>query len=106
MSFKENTNDIRNSKVFDLARLLKKKKLIIDIYDPLITEKIKNKNFNFIKDNKFKKKYHAIFFAVPHKKIIKTLPKISKFLHKNSFIFDFKNAISAKSFYGKEILKF
>jgi len=106
LSFKENTNDIRNSKVFDLARLLKKKKLIIDIYDPLITEKIKNKNFNFIKDNKFKKKYHAIFFAVPHKKIIKTLPKISKFLHKNSFIFDFKNAISAKSFYGKEILKF
>jgi UDP-N-acetyl-D-galactosamine dehydrogenase len=106
LSFKENTNDIRNSKVFDLARLLKKKKLIIDIYDPLIAEKIKNKNFNFIKDNKFKKKYHAIFFAVPHKKIIKTLPKISKFLHKNSFIFDFKNAISAKSFYGKEILKF
>ena len=40
--------NLRNSKVFDLAKYLRKKGSNVDIYDPLIDEKIENKNFKFL----------------------------------------------------------
>ena len=106
LSFKENTNDIRNSKVFDLAKYLKKKGSNVDIYDPLIDQKIENRNFKFFNSFNLKRKYHGVFFAVPHKIIIENLNKILKLTYKNSIIFDLKNILKSSKFSNKNILKF
>ncbi len=106
LSFKENTNDIRNSKVFDLAKYLRKKGSNVDIYDPLIDEKIENKNFKFLNCFNLNKKYHGIFFAVPHNIIVKNFNRILKSTYKNSIIFDLKNILKNSKFSKKNILKF
>ena len=47
LTFKENTNDTRDSKVFDIINILKKKKVNIFTYDPNLTKSdLKNKNIN------------------------------------------------------------
>lgn len=106
LSFKENTNDIRNSKVFDLAKYLKKKGSNVDIYDPLINKEIKNKNFKFFNCFNLSKKYHGIFFAVPHETIVKNFNKVLKLTYKNSIIFDMKNILKSSKFSSQNILKF
>ena len=56
VTFKENCPDVRNSKVMDLYQYLKKKKVIIDLYDPIANkhefEKLyKTKLINKIREN-------------------------------------------------------
>ena len=68
LSFKSNTNDLRNSKSIDLLLRLKKK-FLIDVYDPLINVKefenqymikvVKSKNINI-------KLYDGIIYSVNH----------------------------------------
>lgn len=67
LSFKENTNDLRNSKNFELLKMLSNK-YKMHYYDPLVSS-IKKTNKNIIK---FKKQpYDVIILAVPHKNIFK-----------------------------------
>ncbi len=94
LTFKEEVNDIRNSKVFDLINYLNNK-FEIEVYDPMVKKKditIIN-NFKFIENlPKIKKKYIGIIFTVGHKKIKKI--GISKFLDLcvlNPIIYDLKN---------------
>ena len=63
-TFKENCADTRNTKVKDVISQLIKKKINIEIFDPLIEN---NNDFNFI-ENPFlnKKKYDCIIAAVSH----------------------------------------
>lgn len=93
-TFKEDCNDIRNSKVFDLFNILKKKHKIVHIYDPNV---IVSELSKLIKQN-FKKKpklnfYDAIIIAVPHKYFIELgLKKIFRFgKNNNSKIYDIKS---------------
>ena len=68
ISFKENVNDIRNSKVIDLCNLIKKKNIRFDVYDPLlsISDKLILSNiFKFTNNIKFKK-YNLVILAVNH----------------------------------------
>ena len=44
----------------------------------------------FLQIKFFLKKFDAIFFAVPHKKIISNIDKIISYLKKNGVIFDLK----------------
>ena len=97
LSFKENTNDIRNSKIFDLCKYLKKKKHLLTVFDPLIEERINDNNFIFTNKIFFRKKFDAIFFAVPHKKIISNIDKIISYLKENGVIFDLKNILNSKN---------
>ncbi len=106
LSFKENTNDIRNSKVFDLAKNLKKKGCNVDIYDPLIEENLTNDHFKLVDMLQLKDKYHGIFLAVAHKKIIKDLDKILKLIYKKSIIFDLKDTLAALKLKNKNIYRF
>lgn len=102
-AFKKNCTDIRNSKIFDLARFLNTHKINVDIYDPWV-KKDKNINdkkyFNFITD--IKKKYDVIILGVGHdifKKFnLKRLNKISK---KQKVIFDIANFLD----YGNSVEK-
>ena len=106
LSFKENTNDIRNSKVFDLAKNLKKKGCNVDIYDPLIEENLTNDHFKLVDMLQLKDKYHGIFLAVAHKKIIRDLDKILKLIYKKSIIFDLKDTLAALKLKNKNIYRF
>jgi UDP-N-acetyl-D-galactosamine dehydrogenase len=80
-TFKEDCNDIRNSKVLDLFNALKKNYKTIHVYDPHV---IKSELDQIIKPY-FRKKpnknfYDAIIIAVPHKFFLELgLKKIFKF---------------------------
>ena len=106
LSFKENTNDIRNSKVFDLAKDLKRKGCNVDIYDPLVEKNFTNNHFKLVDMPKLKSKYHGIFLAVAHKKIVKDLKKILKLIHKKSIIFDLKDTIAPLKLKNNNIYRF
>ena len=88
ITFKENTNDLRNSKYLDLMKILSKK-YSIDAFDPLINDKrLKIKNKLPVKI----KIYDVIIFAVPHKKLLKLLKnKINFLLKKNGIFIDLNN---------------
>ena len=67
LSFKENTNDLRNSKNLELLKMLSKKYKIY-YFDPLVSL-LKKTNKNIVK---FKKQqYDVIILSVPHKNIFK-----------------------------------
>ena len=95
-SFKENCNDIRNSKVLELAEKLNKN-FRLQVYDKIV-------DYNFLKENTkckvIKKisntsKYDAIVIANDHTYIRKLgLKKIKKYLNKNGIIIDLKNSFN------------
>ncbi len=83
VSFKENTNDLRNSKYLDLLNLISKKHKIY-YYDPLV------KNLNHLNKNLVKHKkqiYDVIIFAVPHSKLYSFLNNNLKQILKRDGVF-------------------
>jgi UDP-N-acetyl-D-glucosamine/UDP-N-acetyl-D-galactosamine dehydrogenase len=92
LTFKENCNDLRNSKSEEVIKYLSKYFKKIDISDPYIKNfYINYKNVNFINFNNINfKKYHGILILVSHYKF-KNLKK--KFDFKKQIIFDIKNII-------------
>ena len=95
-SFKENSKDIRNTKVLNLFKILKRKINLVDIYDPIVDVKEIFKKHKIIVKSKIIKKnfYDALILAVPHEKIIKNgKKKIMKYLKKNAYIVDIKKAL-------------
>ena len=101
LTFKEDSNDFRNSKVFNLIDILNKKKHKIFVYDPHLKEDLflfENRGIVIIRDLKHEKIfYDLIMLMVPHKKIInKYLNIFDKLLLKNGKIFDFKNILPYK----------
>ena len=95
-SFKENSKDIRNTKVLDLFKNLKRKINHIDIYDPIVDAKEIFKEHQLILKNQINKKkfYDALILAVPHEKIIKDgKHKILSLLKKDAYIIDIKKAL-------------
>jgi UDP-N-acetyl-D-galactosamine dehydrogenase len=97
VTFKENTNDLRNSKYLELLKLLSKKKQIY-YYDPFVN------NLNNLNNNlkKFKvQKYDVIILTVPHIELLKFLRKnLLKLLNKDGLFIDlhrnYKNSIKKK----------
>ena len=91
-TFKKNCNDIRNSKVFDLAKKIKENFKQLDIYDPWIDIKETKKSFkyNFLK--KIEIKYDVIILAVPHDEF-KSIRNIifKENLKSNHIVYDLKN---------------
>ena len=65
ITYKENCNDIRNSKVHDIFHSLKSYGINVDIHDPLANPEEVYKEYN-IRLKKNPAKYEAIILAVPH----------------------------------------
>ena len=107
ITFKENCEDIRNSRSFDIYKNLSQKKISCFIYDPVANIKEVKKEYNIdlfdIKNLNFK--IDGIIIAVSHRKFDKKLIiKLSKKLRNNSFVFDVKSKFK-KDFYLKNNLK-
>jgi UDP-N-acetyl-D-glucosamine/UDP-N-acetyl-D-galactosamine dehydrogenase len=98
-TYKADCSDLRNSKSFDICKILLKKKCLVDIYEPNI--KILNYNgFKFIKKPK-KNFYNGIIVSVDHKKFKEMgVKKILSFGVKKCKIFDIKSIFSK----GEKIL--
>ena len=93
MSFKENCNDLRNSKVFELVELFKKQSIKIFHSEPYINNlKVDgSKNINFEALKKSNQKFDVIIIAAPHDEFYNSENAIkSKLKDKNSLIFDIK----------------
>ena len=93
MTFKENCKDIRNSKVFDIANLLIKKKHLVHMSDPFVKTASINYMKNFISMKSINKNfYDGIIVAVGHNIFKKMgINSIKKFGITNSIFYDLKN---------------
>ena len=95
LAFKENCNDIRNSKIFDLAKLFIKEGHEVHGFDPLVNTSIPIKKMIFHKSMTKKNFFDIIIISVPHRDFIRLgINKIKSFGKKNSIIFDVKSAFN------------
>ena len=83
VSFKENTNDLRNSKNLELLKILSKN-YSIDFYDPLVKD-IDLKKYNISKIRRIM--YDVVILAVPHNVLLKFLRNNLKVILKKGGIF-------------------
>jgi UDP-N-acetyl-D-galactosamine dehydrogenase len=99
VTFKENCNDLRESKVLDIIKVLQKAKIKLQVYDPIVSKKEFNKYYPTLKIKKISnKKLDALIIAVSHKEFLKLnyyqLKKMMK--KKNSIIMDVKSIFNNK----------
>ena len=99
LTFKENVSDLRNTKVIDLIRSLKRKGHKVDVNDPLAyINDVKKKNLNLTSLSK-KDKYDTIILTVPHNDYKKlNYSFFDKKLNKYGKIFDLKAIWKNKKF--------
>ena len=101
-TFKENCPDIRNSKVFDLYKILKKN-YKVSVYEPVANREDIRKIYKRSATFKINKKYDAILFLVPHRVFITLGYKnFIKYLNKGGLFFDYKYKFNDKQFSYKE----
>ena len=95
-SFKENCNDLRNSKVVDLYHSIKTKVKRADIYDPVV-DQVEAKSIFGKELIKFPKLnfYHGVILVVPHSAVINKGSKfIKSFCKKKHVFFDLKSVFN------------
>ncbi len=97
ITFKENVDDFRNSKIFDLYNYFKKDEYKVSITDPNVDIKEVKKiyDINILNYNKVNLlNFNLIILAVPHKKFKINYDRLTK---KNIIIYDLKNFIRNKN---------
>ena len=99
-TFKDNIPDIRNTKVLQIIKELKKYKINVKIFDSLASKKeAKKKNIQLYDFKDLKKfKYDAIILAVSHDIFLKKINFYNRFFKnkKNKIFIDVKNNYSQK----------
>jgi UDP-N-acetyl-D-galactosamine dehydrogenase len=103
VTFKENCNDLRGSKVLDIIKVLQKSKVKLQVYDPIVSKKHFNKFYPNLKIKKIHKKLDAIIVAVSHKEFLKlNYTKIKNMLKsENSIVMDVKSIFNDKRIKNK-----
>lgn len=98
ITFKENVQDVRNTKIMDLIKILKKTCSIVDVYDPVAdSQEVKRVYGLSLKKKINQNTYHGIILAVKHKEFIHMgIKKIRKFGLKNQVIYDLKYLFPVK----------
>jgi len=100
VTFKENCPDIRNSKVFNLLKKMKKNNFKVDVYDPYASkdEVLNMYGLKLLEYNEIKHKYYnCILVAVAHEQFINlSLKNYSK--NKDTFIYDLKGIYDNKNY--------
>ena len=93
ITFKDNCSDIRNTKIVDLVKNLKKFISFVDIYDPWASKVEVKKLYNIQLIPKIRKNfYDCIILAVSHKEFKEMgIRKIKSFGKKISVIYDMKH---------------
>ena len=95
-SFKENCPDIRNTKVFDIVKILDEYNVEVDIVDPWVDKASVREKYNLnISENLIKgKKYSVVITSVAHKQFLSMSSNEWKNLIKeNGILYDLKGLI-------------
>ena len=97
-SFKEDFDDIRNTKVFDLYNELKDYGCKVDVYDPIVSKSnCKNEYGIDLIEKPLNGDYDGIIIAVKHNIFKKIgIMKIKKWLRSKSVIYDLKYLFDSK----------
>ena len=93
-SFKENCTDPRNSKVVDIIKFLIKRKIFVDVYDPIVLKRdfSYKDEISFVDRLNKKNFYDVIIITVPHNEFISMgINRIKKLGKKNVIIIDLKS---------------
>jgi len=103
VTYKENCNDLRESKVLDIIKVLQKAKVKLQVYDPIVSTKDFNKYYSNLKIKKIDKKLDALIIAVSHKEFLRLdYSKIKNMLkNKNSIVMDIKSIFNDKRIKSK-----
>ena len=99
-TFKENCNDMRNSKNLEvIKKFIKTKKYNIDFYDPFLQNNKYNRYFgkHFKKLKNLKKNYFAVIILVPHTQIIRRQNFFLNKINDGGYLFDLKGIIDKKN---------
>ena len=98
-SFKENCPDVRNTKIYDVYRLMKEYTDDVTVYDPVVdselVQNLYNIPINTLPSQISRYKYDAVLLCVPHK-AFKHL-NIKKLCSNNGFVYDFKGFFPEKA---------
>lgn len=99
ITFKENCNDIRNSKVVDVLNELDNLGVNLTVYDPHADKNDVKMEYGIdLVENYHEKKYDLIFFAVAHDEFKNmSLDKIKKLFAGNIIIIDLKSIFDSKN---------
>lgn len=89
-TFKENCDDIRNSRVVELFHHLKSQNCLVDIYDPWANDKHVQKEYSLhlLSEISYEKYYDGIVLAVAHSEFINI--DYQQFRNKGTVIYDVK----------------
>lgn len=93
LTFKENVNDMRNSKIKDAITHLQKLGVTVIGYDPYLTKSEIKSEFGIPSINKLTDIYDAIIIATPHTVFKKTIPRLFPPSKRNLVIFDIKRIV-------------
>ena len=95
-TFKENCHDIRNTKVYEIIKILEKHNLNVDTIDPWADSEETKKVYKINISNilKTKKKYNAIICTLAHKEFLR-LKKAEwvEMIHQDGVIIDLKGIV-------------
>ena len=92
ITFKENFNDIRNSKVPEIYKALEAEGLEVEVYDPLANPELVKKEYG-ISLSKNPGKYEAVIFAVAHQVFLEK--GVGNYKNPNgAVLYDIKSVIS------------
>lgn len=103
VTYKENCNDLRESKVLDIIKVLQKAKIKLKVYDPIVSSKDFNKYYPNLKIKKIDTKLDALIIAVSHKEFLRlNYTKIKNMLkNENSVVMDIKSIFNDKRIKNK-----
>jgi len=103
VTYKENCNDLRESKVLDIIKVLQKAKVKLKVYDPIVNSKDFNKYYPNLKIKKIDQKLDALIVAVSHKEFLRlNYKKIKNILkNENSIFMDIKSIFNDKRIKNK-----
>lgn len=97
ITFKENCNDSRNTKVVDLIKELENFSCRVSIYDPLADNKeIKHKFDLDLVEYPTNGKFDAVVLAVPHDELLAKMDEFADKLTTNGIIYDLKGILPQK----------
>ena len=98
VTYKENCNDLRNSKILDLIKILKKRKYNITVNDDIADKKEfkTSTDLNLVSLKNIKEKFDLIILSQPHDYFIKKITLLLKLLKKNSYFYDLKSYVPKK----------
>jgi UDP-N-acetyl-D-galactosamine dehydrogenase len=98
ITFKENCPDIRNTKVIDVIQELESFGVVVEVYDPWVSEDEVKKHYQLTMGQKpMNGQYQSVVHAVAHDSFLKDID-FKKLLNAGVFVYDIKGSLPIDNF--------